>query len=162
MNDLKVWQWDSGKSIAVDSPCQVHFAPIGATRALVVAANGDACPIPNQLLQEPKDIMAWVVRDGSVSESCRVRVTSRPMPSDYVLEPTDVETVESVTEAMVAAVTSSLKGVDSALSKANEAVDKANAIQAPKRGVDYWTEADVQTIHSYIQEQLGVVENGAY
>lgn len=32
----------------------------------------------------------------------------------------------------------------------------------PQRGVDYWTDADVAAIHSYIDTQLGVIENGAY
>lgn len=32
----------------------------------------------------------------------------------------------------------------------------------PQRGVDYWTAADIQTIEDYIDEQLGVIENGAY
>lgn len=32
----------------------------------------------------------------------------------------------------------------------------------PQRGVDYWTAADVAAIHSYIDTQLGVIENGTY
>lgn len=32
----------------------------------------------------------------------------------------------------------------------------------PQRGVDYWTTADIETIHSYIDTQLGVIENGTY
>ena len=32
----------------------------------------------------------------------------------------------------------------------------------PQRGVDYWTDADVAAIHTYIDEQLGVIENGTY
>lgn len=32
----------------------------------------------------------------------------------------------------------------------------------PQRGVDYWTESDIAEIEAYIDEQLGVIENGAY
>lgn len=32
----------------------------------------------------------------------------------------------------------------------------------PTRGVDYWTQEDIAAIHSYIDEQIGVVENGTY
>lgn len=32
----------------------------------------------------------------------------------------------------------------------------------PQRGVDYWTDSDVAAIHSYIDTQLGVIENGTY
>ena len=34
--------------------------------------------------------------------------------------------------------------------------------KTPVRGVDYWTEADKQEINTYINQQLGVVENGTY
>lgn len=34
--------------------------------------------------------------------------------------------------------------------------------KTPVRGTDYWTEEDIQTIHSYVNEQLGVIENGTY
>lgn len=32
----------------------------------------------------------------------------------------------------------------------------------PQKGVDYWTEADKNEIKEYINQQLGVVENGTY
>lgn len=32
----------------------------------------------------------------------------------------------------------------------------------PKRGIDYWTEADKREIQAYINKLLGVIENGAY
>lgn len=34
--------------------------------------------------------------------------------------------------------------------------------KTPVRGTDYWTEEDIQTIHSYVDEQLGVITNGTY
>lgn len=34
--------------------------------------------------------------------------------------------------------------------------------KTPVRGVDYWTEADKQEMQSFINQQLGVVENGTY
>lgn len=32
----------------------------------------------------------------------------------------------------------------------------------PQRGVDYWTQEDIAQINAYIDQQLGVIENGAY
>jgi hypothetical protein len=32
----------------------------------------------------------------------------------------------------------------------------------PLRGTDYWTEGDKNEIKQYIDEQLGVIENGSY
>lgn len=34
--------------------------------------------------------------------------------------------------------------------------------KTPVRGVDYWTEADKQEMQSFINQQLGVIENGTY
>lgn len=34
--------------------------------------------------------------------------------------------------------------------------------RTPARGVDYWTEEDVQAMRDYIDGQLGVIEHGAY
>lgn len=32
----------------------------------------------------------------------------------------------------------------------------------PIKGVDYWTDEDKEEIESYINQQLGVIENGTY
>ena len=32
----------------------------------------------------------------------------------------------------------------------------------PKKGVDYWTDEDKAEMKDYINQQLGVVENGTY
>ena len=32
----------------------------------------------------------------------------------------------------------------------------------PVRGTDYWTDADVEEIKSYVDKKLGVIENGTY
>lgn len=32
----------------------------------------------------------------------------------------------------------------------------------PKKGTDYWTDEDIGEIKSYIDQQLGVIENGSY
>ena len=34
--------------------------------------------------------------------------------------------------------------------------------KTPVKGVDYWTSSDIDEIHSYIDGQLGVIENGTY
>ena len=32
----------------------------------------------------------------------------------------------------------------------------------PQKGIDYWTDEDKAEIQAYIDQQLGVVENGTY
>lgn len=33
---------------------------------------------------------------------------------------------------------------------------------SPVRGTDYWTAADIASIKAYIDQELGVIENGSY
>lgn len=40
--------------------------------------------------------------------------------------------------------------------------DKGDDGKTPEKGVDYWTPDDMNTIKSYIDESLGVIENGSY
>lgn len=40
--------------------------------------------------------------------------------------------------------------------------DRGNDGYTPKRGVDYWTANDIAEVQGYINEQLGVIENGSY
>ena len=40
--------------------------------------------------------------------------------------------------------------------------DKGDKGDAPVKGVDYWTDSDKAEIQAYIDQQLGVVENGTY
>jgi hypothetical protein len=75
---------------------------------------------------------------------------------------------KAATDAASAANASATKA-DTAASAANASAAKADAAAAsvkdgktPVRGTDYWTSADVSAIHSYIDQQIGVVENGAY
>lgn len=39
---------------------------------------------------------------------------------------------------------------------------KGDKGDTPQKGVDYWTEADKAEMKAYIDQQLGVVENGTY
>lgn len=40
--------------------------------------------------------------------------------------------------------------------------DTGEAGYTPVRGTDYWTQADIDTIKNYIDEQIGVIANGTY
>lgn len=53
----------------------------------------------------------------------------------------------------------SLKGTDG---QKGDVGEKGEDGYSPIRGVDYWTTDDVNEIHSYINTQLGVIENGSY
>lgn len=130
MKTIELFQWDLNRSIEVPSGSKAHFASVGSLQALVVMEQGGKASVPNILLQEPKDINVWIVRDGATTDSGKIRITSRPVPSDYVYTETDVETVETLTQAMVAAIESEIAHAEAqiaaAKAQANEATQTAN------------------------------------
>ncbi len=53
----------------------------------------------------------------------------------------------------------------SLLNQTQSKIDQANELikrSVPQKGVDYWTEEDKAEIENYIDQQLGVIENGSY
>ena len=139
MKTIELFQWDLNKQIPCSFP-EAHFACVGSEDALIVKANGGNAQIPNVLLQEGKDIMVWMMEDGAVADSGRIRIVTRAKPADYIYTETEVITFESLVakvEDVIAkgnaatdsATTAALKA-DAAANKANAASDKAAQVEA--------------------------------
>lgn len=147
MKTIELFQWDLNRSIEVPSGSKAHFASVGSLQALVVMEQGGKASIPNILLQEPKDINVWIVRDGATTDSGKIRITSRPVPSDYVYTETDVETVETLTQAMVAAIESEIAHAEAqiaaAKAQADEATQTANQAITQAQETHKIAEADI-------------------
>ena len=98
----KVWQWDINDTVTVEgiesiSEWQVHFATVGDTTALVIEIRQDMTAyIPNQLVELGTAIYAYLynVREerAYTETAVLIPVNTRPKPSDYISEPTDVLT----------------------------------------------------------------------
>lgn len=147
MKSIELFQWDLNRSIEVPSGSKAHFASVGSLQALVVMEQGGKASVPNILLQEPKDINVWIVRDGATTDSGKIRITSRPVPSDYVYTETDVETVETLTQAMVAAIESEIAHAEAqiaaAKAQADEATQTANQAITKAQETHKIAEADI-------------------
>ena len=147
MKTIELFQWDLNRSIEVPSGSKAHFASVGSLQALVVMEQGGKASVPNILLQEPKDINVWIVRDGATTDSGKIRITSRPVPSDYVYTETDVETVETLTQAMVAAIESEIAHAEAqiaaAKAQADEATQTANQAITQAQETHKIAEADI-------------------
>ena len=97
-----VWQWDINDTVTVEgiediSKWQVHFATVGDTTALVIEIHQDMTAyIPNQLVELGQAIYAYlynVEEQRAYTETAvLIPVNTRPKPSDYISEPTDVLT----------------------------------------------------------------------
>lgn len=92
-----VWRWDTGRSVLLGRAAPyAHFAAEGQDEALVVAAEEGRAEIPSQLLAAGGTILCWTSEGGRTTGSTAIAVIDRPRPTDYVYEPTEVETVESL------------------------------------------------------------------
>jgi hypothetical protein len=111
INISGLMQWDVGQEVKISFPSmpatfQVHFGHKKAKEAYAVEAitqNGSAIvQIPNILLQQPHDIIAWVyVSSGMCCETTHIinfDVEARPRPSDYAYKETDILNYATVIE----------------------------------------------------------------
>lgn len=128
MKTIELFQWDLNQKIPCQFP-EAHFASIGSSDALIVSADGGNASIPNILLQEPKDIMVWFMRDDAVADSGKIRIIPRAKPADYVYTETEVITFESLVakvEDVIAKANTAVDNATTAANKADEAALKAN------------------------------------
>lgn len=104
-------QWDYGRKLEISHPSlpgvvEVHFAVVGAQEAAVRVVAGVAgvaeAPIPDELLEQPRAIMAWVYVVSEESGETMLTVTmpvqtrARPTAAGPVPEPL----VDKYTEAL--------------------------------------------------------------
>lgn len=139
MKTIELFQWDLNKQIPCSFP-EAHFACVGSEDALIVKSNGGNAQIPNVLLQEGKDIMVWMMEDGAVADSGRIRIVTRAKPADYIYTESEVITFESLVakvedviakgNAATDSATTAAQKADAAANKANAASDKAAQVEA--------------------------------
>ena len=94
----ELWQWDTGRTLAVDADCsQVHFSNKVFGRSIDVDVVGGAAIIPDILLQTDKDLNVWAfvgtAENGYTKISKTFKVNRRNKPADYVFTPTDQTTL---------------------------------------------------------------------
>ena len=105
----ELWQWDTGRTLAVDADCsQVHFSNKVFGRSIDVDVTDGVAIIPDVLLQTDKDLNVWAfvgtAENGYTKISKTFRVNRRNKPADYVFTP-----VEQTTIAEIAAIAQSVR-----------------------------------------------------
>lgn len=103
LNDgrAELWQWDTGRTLAVDADCsQVHFSNKVFGRSIDVDVVGGVAIIPDVLLQTDKDLNVWAfvgtAENGYTKISKTFKVNRRNKPADYVFTPTDQMTMQTI------------------------------------------------------------------
>jgi hypothetical protein len=90
------WQWDrKQKLIVLDEKVEeVHFSNRNMTHSIKRDVHLDKdglriCNVPSELLQLPRNLVAYAYTDGSTVKSVKFAVIKRPMPSDYIADPNE-------------------------------------------------------------------------
>ena len=103
LNDgrAELWQWDTGRTLAVDSDCsQVHFSNKVFGRSIDVDVVDGVAIIPDVLLQTDKDLNVWAfvgtAENGYTKISKTFRVNRRNKPDDYVFTPVEQTTIAEI------------------------------------------------------------------
>lgn len=97
----ELWQWDTGRTLAVDADCsQVHFSNKVFGRSIDVDVVGGAAIIPDVMLQTDNDLNVWAfvgaAENGYTKISKTFKVNRRNKPSDYVFTPTEQMTLQMI------------------------------------------------------------------
>jgi hypothetical protein len=89
------WQWDTKQKLIVldESITQIHFSNRNMTHAIlrdVYMKDGlRVCDVPDDLLKLPRNLVAYAYSDGYTKKSVKFAVVQRPMPSDYISDPSE-------------------------------------------------------------------------
>lgn len=97
----ELWQWDTGRTLAVDADCsQVHFSNKVFGRSIDVDVVDSTAIIPDILLQTDNDLNVWAfvgtAENGYTKISKTFKINRRNKPADYVFTPTDQITLQTI------------------------------------------------------------------
>lgn len=101
----ELWQWDTGRTLAVDADCsQVHFSNKVFGRSIDVDVVDGVAIIPDILLQTDKELTAWsfvgTPENGYTKISKGFKVNKRNKPADYVFTPPEQTTLGELIERL--------------------------------------------------------------
>ena len=101
----ELWQWDTGRTLAVDVDCsQVHFSNKVFGRSIDVDVADGVAIIPDILLQTDKDLNVWAFvgtpENGYTKISKTFTVNRRNKPADYVFTPPEQTTLSELIERL--------------------------------------------------------------
>ena len=130
LNDgrTELWQWDTGRTLAVDADCsQVHFSNKVFGRSVDVDVVDGVATIPDILLQTDKDLNVWAfvgtAENGYTKISKTFKVNRRNKPADYVFTPTDQITLQTIQSQIGDLADLTTEAKDTLVSAINEAAE---------------------------------------
>ena len=139
----ELWQWDTGRTLAVDADCsQVHFSNKVFGRSIDVDVVDGTAIIPDVLLQTDKDLNVWAffgtAENGYTKISKTFNVNRRNKPADYVFTPPEQTSLEEIKEKID--YLESIQDPDAIKNAVDDYLEK-NPVEAPVQSVNGQTGA---------------------
>jgi hypothetical protein len=100
----ELYQWDVGDvaDVTIDNIDEVHFSNLRFGKAFNIAVKDKTVEIPPEVLQSGADVFCWAFvrkENGGYTKKEQIfNVEKRPRPADYVFEPTDILSWETLNE----------------------------------------------------------------
>ncbi len=147
----ELWQWDTGRTVAVDADCsQVHFSNKVFGRSIDVDVVDGVAIIPDILLQTDKDLNVWAfvgaAENGYTKISKIFKVNRRNKPADYVFTPQEqillkdaiaiVETAKSAANDAIESAKQAQASAENAAQAKNDALTAQSKAEAAKSGAE--------------------------
>ena len=140
LNDgrAELWQWDTGRTLAVDADCsQVHFSNKVFGRSIDVDVIDGMATIPDILLQTDKDLNVWAfvgtAENGYTKISKTFKVNRRNKPADYVFTPPEQTSLEEIKQKID--YLESIQDPDAIKNAVNDYLEQ-NPVEAPVQSVN--------------------------
>ena len=141
----ELWQWDTGRTLAVDADCsQVHFSNKVFGRSIDVNVADGVAIIPDVLLQTDKDLNVWAfvgtAENGYTKISKTFKVNRRNKPADYVFTPQeqillkDAITIAETAKSSATAAVSSAAAAESSAAAAEKSRKAASESETKAAG----------------------------
>jgi hypothetical protein len=166
-------QWDYGQTLEITHPdlpaiIEVHFAPVGAQEAIVrvvsAAAGVAEVPVPDELLEQSRPVLAWVYLVGETSGTTMLTVTmplqARARPTAAGPAPAHVADQYTQAVAAVNAQVESLKQGDVTVAKAlaaNSATTAGSATTAASATRATQDSNGSNIVETYVKKGLGLL-----
>jgi hypothetical protein len=121
----ELYQWDVGvvADVTIDNVDEVHFANLRFGKAFNVEVKNKTVKIPTEVLQSGADVFCWAFvrgeNGGYTKKEQTLNVEKRPRPADYVFEPTEIlswetlkKQVENLEKGTIKTITEQVKLLD--------------------------------------------------
>lgn len=170
-NRKTLYQWDVGVvgTLTIDGVDEVHFSNLRYGVSFNIKVVDNKVEFPPEVLQSGADVFCWAfVREqngGYTKKEQTFNVEKRPRPADYVYEPTEMLSWETLNEKKEDKANKLTEFTEVDTDKEYYSAKVVNEMFVALNDVfDLYNKEynEKFATKDYVNEQLGVIDNGRY